>query len=69
MEFQPAAESDYERKKTTYERNEEARRARLASGNATEKDKDPLKEPSLRMHPDDSDNFLKLASALKILLA
>lgn len=29
---------------------------------------EPFEQPKLRMHPDDADNFLKLAAALKIIL-
>lgn len=39
------------------------------SENEMDPSSEPYAQPKVRMHPDDANNFLKLAAALKILLA
>lgn len=67
-EFQPLVQAEYDKKMQRYEQNETERLNRIAIGQATEDDKKPFKKPTLRMHADDPENFLKLASCLKIIL-
>ena len=52
-----------------WEKNEQARLRRLASGLARNKDSTPAAKPQLRMLEGDETNFLKLAAALKIIMA
>lgn len=65
-EWQPAAERDFEKKTATWKDNERKRLQRLARGQGKPSDAKPAEEPTLRMHPEDAENFLKLAAALKI---
>ncbi|KAG2344685.1 hypothetical protein BDR05DRAFT_865367, partial [Suillus weaverae] len=53
------------------DKRERARVRRVAAGRAAQnrKDDDPVADPKeIMMHPDDADNFLNLAAALKIIL-
>lgn len=52
-----------------WERGERARQRRRESGTNRAGDDQPAPLPKIRMHADDSDNFLKLAAALKVILA
>ncbi len=65
-EWQPLAQRDYEKKLKNWETNERKRVRRIEQGKAKPADKEPASKPELRMHPDDAENFLKLAAALKI---
>lgn len=70
-EWQPVAQQDYEKKLKTWNTNEEKRTRRVTKGKPKQdgSDKNPAPLPEIRMHADDADNFLKLAAALKIILA
>ncbi len=67
-EWQPLAQRDYEKKLKNWETNERKRVQRIEQGKAKPADKEPASKPELRMHPDDAENFLKLAAALKIVV-
>lgn len=47
--------------------NERKRKRRVANGNPKAGDDEEADLPVLRMNPKDADNFLKLATALKIM--
>lgn len=66
-EWGPAAEKEYQKKLHQWER---AREQQLADADdADVRQRSALAKPQRRMHPEDADNFLALAAALKILLA
>ena len=68
-EWQPRAQAEYEKQAEQWEKNERARLRRLKGKNPKKTDAKPAPRPTPRMHPNDSDHFLKLACALKIILA
>ncbi|KAH9911971.1 hypothetical protein B0H21DRAFT_714183, partial [Amylocystis lapponica] len=70
-EWQPSAQALYEKRLSKWTKAEKARVKRIAKGkrraDGTEEPAAP--KPKVRMHSQDADNFLSLASALKILMA
>ncbi|EMD34886.1 hypothetical protein CERSUDRAFT_75776 [Gelatoporia subvermispora B] len=66
-----AADQEYQKRLASWHKSEEKRQHRIAKGKhrADGKPEPPEPKPQLRMHPQDADNFLSLAAALKILLA
>ncbi len=69
-EWLPVAQAEHAKKHAKWLKNEAARIKRINSGKAKASDSEPAPEPAPpRMLEGDSDNFLKLAAALKIILA
>ncbi|KAH9948071.1 hypothetical protein B0H21DRAFT_690747, partial [Amylocystis lapponica] len=70
-EWQPLAEEAHKKKMKTWQKKEKARLRRIAMGKrrADDGDEPAAPKPKPRMHAQDADNFLSLASALKIILA
>ncbi|KAH9914437.1 hypothetical protein B0H21DRAFT_703670, partial [Amylocystis lapponica] len=70
-EWQPLAAQAHEKKMENWKKNEKARLKRISMGKrrADDGNEPAAPKPKPRMHAQDADNFLLLASALKIILA
>jgi hypothetical protein len=65
----PQSEEDYKKQSVKWETEEAKRLRRIACGKPKKTDTKAAEKPKRRMPPGDADNFLKLATALKIIMA
>lgn len=68
-QWYPVAAAEHAKKQQTWKKNEAARCSRIKSGKPKASDAKPQPEPKSRMLQEDAENFLRLAAALKIILA
>jgi hypothetical protein len=70
-EWYPKNMKEHEKENESWAKREQARVRILAAGKAAQNGKDeepPARPKDVPMHPDDADNLLNLAAALKIIL-
>jgi hypothetical protein len=65
----PKAEADFKKQIDKWESEDAKRLRRIASGKPRKTDATAAEKPNRRMLPGDEKNFLKLATALKIVMA
>ncbi|GBE84638.1 hypothetical protein SCP_0606170 [Sparassis crispa] len=69
-EWQPSAEATYEKRMKKWQADDTARLRCISKGkrraDGTKEPRAP--KPERRMHPEDADNFLSLAAALKVIM-